>query len=363
MSLFLSIIFFFMIPAAFFDAEEHLRFSALENALITGPRLDHPEIWVMANETQSKVIITLNERKIEAELFPPGLELEVDEEAQTIVHTTTDTDGKIVIDEKATAQLYAKILPAVRRLLDPIGSAFPELFEAAGNNRALQVPTELMRLTFSQLSIDAWSRVITDCDKPDVLRWLFQQFEKERPIQIALGENPKTPSEILLELSQDDFTPPEFYHESPRREVARNRNTPAEILVTLSADQDPAVVANVASNPSTPVEILKKLSTHEYNGVRQGVARNENTPVEILGQLVKDTNGHTFWSLSLNPALPTDVLVSLACSVKDKYDSGHTLENIAHHPNTPPELAKELLDSEAVKKVQYDRAHPGSCEV
>jgi hypothetical protein len=64
--------------------------------------------------------------------------------------------------------------------------------------------------------------------------------------------------------------------------VARNPKTPIEILINLSKDENWSVRCNVASNPKTPIEILTNLSKDENWSVRCNVARNPKTPSSAI---------------------------------------------------------------------------------
>ncbi|GAJ25006.1 unnamed protein product, partial [marine sediment metagenome] len=83
----------------------------------------------------------------------------------------------------------------------------------------------------------------------------------EEPSKKDLAENPNTPVEVLVELSEDEDS-------SVRRSVAKNLNTPVEVLVKLSKDKAGYVRYFVAFNPNTPVEVLVELSEDEDSGVR-----------------------------------------------------------------------------------------------
>ena len=57
--------------------------------------------------------------------------------------------------------------------------------------------------------------------------------------------------------------------------TAQNPNSPKEILITLSQNTDPHVRNKVAENPSTPTNILIKLSQDTHWFVREGVMLNK----------------------------------------------------------------------------------------
>lgn len=75
-----------------------------------------------------------------------------------------------------------------------------------------------------------------------------------------------------------------------RRRTAENPRTPVEILLNLSQDEHCDVRLAVAENPNTPEEVLSLLAEDEDADVRYGVAENPHMPEAILAKLAEDDN-------------------------------------------------------------------------
>lgn len=124
-------------------------------------------------------------------------------------------------------------------------------------------------------------------------------------IQIAVAENPNTPTDSLDELAAHGEVP-------VRHAVARNPNTRPDVLARLIGDADTFVAIGAVENPSTS---------------RDGLARLFSDPEQLVEQ--RYLCGH----LAHNPSAPGDLLAQLAYHPHHEYRK----REVASHPNAPIE--------------------------
>ena len=133
-----------------------------------------------------------------------------------------------------------------------------------------------------------------------------------------------------------------------RSDVAENPNTPVDILIKLSEDKSTTDIRRgVAKNLNTPVDILRKLSKDEY-GIREAVASNPNTPLSVLKELAKDKYEDMREVVKHNPTYK-EYVKSLNLDELNKLDKLNYM-NREERTN----LAESTKDIEILKKLSED---------
>jgi hypothetical protein len=152
---------------------------------------------------------------------------------------------------------------------------------------------------------------ITENWESDCFTWIsrrFMAFSEDAFIRtrVVEGREGAISPRTLKFLSEDeDAIEAEehgsgFIYDSVRTAVARHPKTPIEVLENLSEDDEPRVVDAVAGNINTPMHILELLAQEEVdlenaNGIWEGsiwitLAGNENLPAQLVEQFSVETN-------------------------------------------------------------------------
>ncbi len=90
-------------------------------------------------------------------------------------------------------------------------------------------------------------------------------------------------------------------------EKARNLRTPARELQRLAAKiprQDYLLARLLTEHPKSPGRLLRALAGYPYSAVRENVARHPNTPPDLLARLAKRRSEPLWMLVSCNPATP-----------------------------------------------------------
>lgn len=119
--------------------------------------------------------------------------------------------------------------------------------------------------------------------------------------------------------------------------LAQDPSTPIETLIELSEDNDWRVRSAVAENPSTPEELLRKLAYDPDEAIRSHVARNSVIPRDIMELLLADESEYVRDFLGQNVALPVDIMERLANDPHWRPRSG-----VAENQNAPVYLLNML---------------------
>lgn len=146
-----------------------------------------------------------------------------------------------------------------------------------------------------------------------------------------VAKNPNTSTETLDKLSG-------YADYDIQRGVVQNQNTSKETLEKHARQGSGYIQHEIAENPKTPVEILKILAFNQSIHVRGSVATNPNTPHDLIFQLIGSIPIRGKYAFAANPTTHVKILEELA---KDKDPYVHL--QVAQNPNTPTDLAKNLL--------------------
>jgi hypothetical protein len=184
-----------------------------------------------------------------------------------------------------------------------------------------------------------------------------------------------------------------------KQELAQNPQTLPERLRELSLDEDPTILAAIAENPSTPLETLLALTqrfpqeflrnpvlpwlllehpyflceapketirvllalphcppwvfmgaaVHPDQWMRNDILNHPKMPLSLLSVFSQDPDSHVRYTVAKHPLLTPAIIETLA------YDQNSSVRaRIAIHPRTPPELLEELSN---------DREHPVRLEI
>jgi ribosomal protein S18 acetylase RimI-like enzyme len=90
-----------------------------------------------------------------------------------------------------------------------------------------------------------------------------------------------------------------------------------------------------ARSTATSSARLAELARDEIRPVRLWTARNHNTPPSALDHLMRDEDSDVRWNALLHPRTPARALIRAVDDVIYR-------ENVAHHPNTPEDLRRDL---------------------
>ncbi len=171
---------------------------------------------------------------------------------------------------------------------------------------------------------------IPEVDIEDDLEFI----KKYTDYNIYLAQNPKTSSEVLMKLANNEDN-------NIRMSVAKNPNTSVEILEKLANDKDWQIRLIIAKNQKAPKEVLMKLADDKDNAVKESVASNSNTPIKVLEKLADDKDWQIRIIIAKNQKVPKEVLMKLA----DDKDNV-VKEIVASNSNTPKETLKKLVEDE-----------------
>ena len=108
----------------------------------------------------------------------------------------------------------------------------------------------------------------------------------------AVAKNPHTPTDVLVQLAQDEIN-------LVRALVATNPNTPAEILEKFFSDEK-IVRDGLSGNPNTPLKLLKVLADDADKMVRMRLAENKSAPKEILEKMMQDADENVAKAAEVN---------------------------------------------------------------
>lgn len=227
-------------------------------------------------------------------------------------------------------------------------------------------PAILRRLVADADAETRWAALAHPRIPRDVLR-----YEGLHAPCRAVGENPKTPSDVLTAMStlfghpSDEFDPSgAFCFE--RAAVASNPNTPEHVLRTLMRDPHSYVRARLVENPRLPWDLLSEATKNldgdslddiadnphvpgftlreiVANGDATFVAKHPNMPVDLLRTLAEDDDNQIQECVALNPTTPEDVLRVMARS-----DDNLLRFSVARNPHTPEDLLTDLSKDTAV---------------
>lgn len=102
----------------------------------------------------------------------------------------------------------------------------------------------------------------------EIIKLVFDGFNKNKGILSRVAINSLTPVFILEKLSEDEELTVRYW-------ISQNTNTSISTLEKLSNDKECMVRYTVAQNPNTPLYLLEKLSKDKNKWVRFWVAHNE----------------------------------------------------------------------------------------
>ena len=181
-----------------------------------------------------------------------------------------------------------------------------------------------------QLAHGTWARmdrrvlvaVARNESAPGDLIWQLSRDSDD--VQTALAYNPRTPFEVMIEMSKTNWSAANNLAELGSRHAALV--TP-EVLRQLAAGR--FALDTVAKNPKTPVDALENLSVV----VPQWVAGNPKTPQDVLRNIFVAMT-ESDWSsykvniarrgLAANPSTPRDILDALSKSGTPAQPSART---------------------------------------
>ena len=172
------------------------------------------------------------------------------------------------------------------------------------------------------------------------------------PCLAAIGQNPKTPVDILYTLATLSEKPSddEQYWVSDiitlKQSVASNPNAPASLLTELSHNKDSGVRSLVAQHPNTPEDILINLWNDALPPVATSVYLNLNTP-DFLFEQGYESN-FSLGTMARASTVPVFLLEKLATN-----KSEDVRWEVAHNPITPDYILNRLAtdDSGDVKRM------------
>jgi len=150
---------------------------------------------------------------------------------------------------------------------------------------------------------------------------------KHSPQLCGLAENPSLPASLLArfveladeELSwdlsrRDDLSPAQISVLAARAPVVdrdpevtppeRDPGTLPAVLVELSRRNDVDVDAGLAGNPATPAEVLARLVAHPAEWVRWQLVHRQDLPEWAYERLATDAMPGIRWDTAANPAVP-----------------------------------------------------------
>ena len=205
-------------------------------------------------------------------------------------------------------------------------------------------------------------------DNKNITSDILESLSKDKNVKIRsiVAEHPKTPIEVLNELSKDSVLVNGYRnrnHYIVKQAVAKNPNTTTEILEKLSEEKCAYIIRNVVENPNTSKDALSKLSKvdeeyfesgNEYQSyIKRCIGKHANTPVDVLVYLsrkpkFRDGEDSSVISKSIeNPNMPSEVLTELS-----KDDSRSIRESVSKNTSTPIEIIETLTTDEdkSVKK-------------
>ena len=159
---------------------------------------------------------------------------------------------------------------------------------------------------------------------------------------IEIARNPKTPIEILQQLSQSE-------NEVIRKVVSDNTRLPLENLLNLAQDPSSNVRVWMAQRRHTlPIEVLEILALDEDSEVKLRLAENPTTPSQILTTLVTNTDSKVIVAALANSNASEEILAEYLPNINDPEE----LEQILRSDNSgtvsqkcqpiPSEILNEL---------------------
>jgi hypothetical protein len=178
---------------------------------------------------------------------------------------------------------------------------------------------------------------------PKSVLWNFLKDGIDLGTLHGIAINPKSPSDILEELSGDLDT-------STRLAIiASNPNCNIELMEVFAIHQEPIVQAYLAANPSFPVErrldLVKKLTQCSDDIVLKIIASNPLCPEGDLSNLAKNSDSDIRVAIASNPNCPSSLIKEL---VEDKDYMVFTVA--AENPNCSTKLLETLANTSGAKK-------------
>ncbi|MFC4068313.1 hypothetical protein [Actinoplanes subglobosus] len=104
-----------------------------------------------------------------------------------------------------------------------------------------------------------------------------------------------------------------------------------------------------ARSPHTTLDRLRELAGDPIRPVRLWTARNPRTPPDALDRLMDDEDSSVEYNALLHHDTPGPALQRTAGREEVRFGDRHLLDRamIAHHPNTPDDLRRRLLEQGA----------------
>ena len=217
--------------------------------------------------------------------------------------------------------------------------------------------------------------------RPETLREIANNLSNRSPwgAYIAVTANPNTPTDVLEMLARRWANDPQML-----MNIVRSPNVTSELLQWIY-DRGPTdgVLACLACNPKTPVNILRELSHSDDSYILAHCAANPNTPgreklqhklymsddkfvrkdlasssvdTELLASLATDSSPIVRRAVAGHLASSVDILAKL---VSDQDDG--VREILVQHPNITPELLVKLSEdssSNVRKRVTWSKKTP-----
>lgn len=121
-------------------------------------------------------------------------------------------------------------------------------------------------------------------------------------------------------------------------------NLPADVLTALARDPKPSLVAGVAQYQRLPRPLAEELCRHPDPQVRRGLARNTSLDPELLARLESDS---VAFALAANPSTPAEVVARLAAN------ASFTVRRAAAHRTDPPAGTYALLATDPERVVRH----------
>ncbi len=135
----------------------------------------------------------------------------------------------------------------------------------------------------------------------------FAREDKGEQIRGSVAQNPRTPINILKQLSTDSNL---YWY------LLQNPNLPPQIAKKIARDKnDRSKRTTIYDNPHTPQSVLKNLAFNPSGEVRKEVAKHPNISLDVLSELIGDINNIIRQTVRENSNIPT----SLIEEVKEAY--------------------------------------------
>ncbi|MFB2834872.1 hypothetical protein [Floridanema evergladense] len=167
-------------------------------------------------------------------------------------------------------------------------------------------------------------------------------FDKYNLVRQTVAENPRTPTEILIEMARLD-NPEEIgcYH-TVSTKIALRKDAPPAALEFIARKPVISIRLDVAKNPNTPSSTLEWLAENETDkDVLCAVVQHQNATSNIWINLARNEIIAVREAVAAQIGCPSDILEMLADDVSLEVRS-----QIAANPNTPAYIIEYLSQEE-----------------